>query len=297
MKASSFLIVGLARNCAKSLRINVVALERAFEDAQDISWFIVESDSEDKTIEVLHELEKERSNFQYISLGNLRHKYLKRTERIAFCRNKYLDFVATNPSCKKFDYIVVSDLDNFDSRLTTAGVQSCWQRGDWDVCCANQKGPYYDIWALRHPLWCPTNCWEQASQLEALGLSPFKSVFVSVYGKMVHIPINSDWIEVESAFGGLAVYKKSVLDSVSYNGLGKNGEEVCEHVSLHRMIRSEGGKIFINPALINAGVVSHSRNATSFGLLRFWIRCQIMSLLDRLRFTHLVKRLKDMSLA
>lgn len=294
---SSFLIVGLVRNCAQSVRSEVLRLEQAFAGAHNISWLFIESDSEDRTVEVLRELEKERSNFSYISLGSLRHKYPKRTERIAFCRNQYLDFIANDPSCGEVDYVVVADLDNVNTRITAAGVKSCWKRGDWDVCCANQDGPYYDIWALRHPLWSPNDCWEQAKQLQALGLSRFKSIFVSVYARMVYIPTNSDWIEVDSAFGGLAIYRKSVLGSVSYNGLGQSGEEICEHVSLHKMIRSGSGKIFINPALINAGVDEHARNATTLGLLRFWLRCQVISLSDRLRLTSALRRIKNMFFA
>ena len=293
MKDSSFLIVGLARNCANSLRFNVSIFEKAFRDARNIAWFIVESDSEDRTVEVLYDLEKERSDFSYVSLGNLRYRYPKRTERIAFCRNKYLDFIANDSFCAKFDYIVVSDLDNVNLKVTASGIQSCWKRGDWDVCCANQEGPYYDIWALRHPLWSPNDCWEQAGQFQALGLSRFKSIFISVYARMISIPANSDWIEVDSAFGGLAIYRKSALRFVSYSGLGQDGEEICEHVALHGMIRSDGGRILINPALINAGVVEHARNATRVGLLRFWFRCQVGSLSYRLRLTSMLRRIKN----
>lgn len=291
---NSFLIVGLVRNCAMTLRDQVLRIEKAFGDAQDISWFIVESDSHDHTVEVLCELEAKRSNFHYISLGDLRYKYPKRTERIAFCRNKYLDFIASDPSCADVDYIVVADLDNVNTTITAAGVQSCWKRDDWDVCCANQEGPYYDVWALRDPLWSPNDCWQQARRLETLGSSRFKALFVSVYARMVRIPSDSDWIEVESAFGGLAIYKKSALIAVNYEGLDRNGEEVCEHIFLHKMIRSRGGKIFINPAFINTKVAEHAQNATVLGLMRFWLRCQVISFSDRLKLTPTIRRIQKM---
>ena len=292
MRGCSFLIVGLARNCANSLRINVPAFEKAFADAQNIAWFIVESDSEDRTIEVLCDLEKERSNFSHVSLGSLRHRYPKRTERLAFCRNQYLDFIANDSSCRDVHYIVVADLDNVDIKITATGIQSCWERGDWDVCCANQEGPYYDIWALRHPLWSPNDCWEQVGQLRTLGLSLFRSTFVSVYSRMVRIPLSAELIEVDSAFGGLAIYKRAVLESVRYRGISSANKEVCEHVPLHQQIKARGGTIVINPSLVNADVVEHARNATPLGLLRFWMYCQMLSILEKFGLTSIAKRIK-----
>jgi hypothetical protein len=85
-------------------------------------------------------------------------------------------------------------------------------------------------------------------------------MYATVYSQMVVIPQESDWIEVESAFGGLAIYKRDTLlktDS-KYMGLNKNQEEVVDHASLHLGIVSNGYKIFINPQLINTDFTEHS---------------------------------------
>jgi hypothetical protein len=52
------------------------------------------------------------------------------------------------------------------------------------------------------------------------------------------------------------------------------GEMVCEHVQLHAAIRAHGGRIFINPGLINTGYTSHTKKL----LLRSRIRRQIKAL-------------------
>ncbi|MBF9020232.1 hypothetical protein HKCCA1058_05915 [Rhodobacterales bacterium HKCCA1058] len=297
MPPFSFVIVGVVRNCAKTLPSDLFALENALEMFGTFSWFIVESDSDDETVKVLDDLERNRSNFKYVSLGDLRSKFSRRTERLALCRNQYLDFISTDPSCEDIDYVVIADLDNVNTELTSAGIGSCWKRSDWDVCCANQRGPYYDIWALRHPLWSPNDCWKQAKQLQKLGFSRFKSVFASVYVRMAKLPRNSEWVEVDSAFGGFAIYKRSALEGVKYEGLDENNEEVCEHVYLHQMIKSNGGKIFINPSLINGKIIDHARNTTKFGLIRFWVRCLVSELADQLKVSSIVRRIRNIFFA
>ena len=54
----SILIVGLARNCEKYLFSNIALLERAFSDARKLDFLVIESDSEDKTIDALQIISK-----------------------------------------------------------------------------------------------------------------------------------------------------------------------------------------------------------------------------------------------
>ena len=76
---------------------------------------------------------------------------------------------------------------------------------------------------------------------------------------MIHIPEDSPWIEVSSAFGGLAIYKKECLLEGLYVGVTQEGLETCEHVSLHTNISQRGHKIFINPKLINTDFTENSK--------------------------------------
>lgn len=294
LSGASFLIVGLTRNCAADVRNDLRQIETAFHSAKKISFLIIESDSSDNTREILDQLLSEKENFYYVSLGNLCLSLPKRTERIAHCRNHYLGLIREKNEYRDVDYIVVADFDGINTRINSKSVSTCWERNDWDVCSANQAGPYYDIWALRHKLWSPNDGWGQASFLRNMGVRQFTSVFSSVYSRMISIPLSSDWIEVESAFGGLAIYKKEALVRINYIGLTDQGEEVCEHVSAHEQIRAAGGRIFINPALINAGIVEHSQYATSLGLIWFWIRCQILEAAYKLKLIPPLKKLRDL---
>ena len=86
-----------------------------------------------------------------------------------------------------------------------------------------------------------------------------ESTACAVYSRMIEIGEADDWIEVDSAFGGLGIYKIDFLRGLRYKGLNDHGEELCEHVPFHKAIKANGGRIFINPSLINAELTDHSR--------------------------------------
>jgi hypothetical protein len=77
-------------------------------------------------------------------------------------------------------------------------------------------------------------------------------LYASVHSKMITLPSNSEWIEVDSAFGGLAIYRRQALEKALYVGLDDKGGELCEHVLFHEGLKQQGCRIFINPKLINA---------------------------------------------
>jgi len=257
-KQKKFLIGGLARNCEKTIKDDVLYLQNALADYPNKHWLIIESDSDDNTIQALRELESMVENFRYISIGTMRNRIPDRTKRIAYCRNKYLEEFETDPEYQDSDFIVMADFDGMNSCVTNKSIDSCWERSDWDVATANQWGPYYDIFALRHPLWSPNNCWEAQVFLANMGMDEDESKAVAVYSRMLQIPEASEWIEVDSAFGGLAIYKTASIKGLRYVGADANGEEICEHVNFHKLIKDKGGRIFINPRLINAELTDHS---------------------------------------
>lgn len=260
MADSSVLVVGLARDVEDVVRRQILQLRNALSGFRSVKWLVVESDSRDKTASVLLELAEELPGFYVKSLGRLSDHFPRRTERIAHCRNYYLREIRGNPKLADVDYVVVADLDGVNSIITSDAIQSCWDRLDWDVCTANQDGPYYDVWALRHSLWSPNDCWQVYRFLVAQGRHPLVAQGRAVYSRMLRLSAHQPWIEVDSAFGGLAIYKRKILDlPVFYSGEGEDGEEQCEHVRLHLQLRNNGIRIFINPSLINARSTSHSR--------------------------------------
>ena len=261
MNKDTILVVGIARNCETGVIKSIYNINNALKKFKTIKYLVIESDSADNTLSSLNTLSKEISGFQYISLGQLKKLYPLRTDRISFCRNKYLSEINNNLLYDDIEYVIVADLDDVNtSLLTESGILSCWEENKWDVCTANQKYAYYDLYALRHQIWQPNDCLLQYDFLKKHGLSKEKALFSAIYSKMLHIKTNSDWIEVDSAFGGLAIYKKNILQDVQYIGLDENGKEICEHVLFHAQLKNKGYRIYINPKLINGSRFKDSLN-------------------------------------
>lgn len=251
------LLSGLVRNVAKTIRNDLFHLSVVLKNFKHIHWLVIESDSSDNTLDELVRLQGSLNNFRFISLGDLRTSIPKRTARIAHCRNKYLEELHTNPDYISIRYLVVADLDGINTYLTEEAFLSCWRRDDWAVCTANQRAPYYDLYALRHPYWCPEDVLKQQQFFERY-VGYEDALRRSVKARMIVIPEAADWIEVDSAFGGMAIYKREAVEGASYSGLDAQGNEICEHIELHKAIRGRGLKLFINPAFINAGYTEHS---------------------------------------
>jgi hypothetical protein len=213
---------------------------------------VIESDSDDDTVAVLEGLMRERPGFAFRSLGRLAQRHPKRTDRIARCRNAGLEWLeALRASGAAVSHFVMADLDGVADGITPEAIASCWQRDDWDACTANQAGRYYDLWTLRHPAWCPGDCWHEVDFLTEHGVPRDRAKMAAVYERMVTIAPTHEWIEVDSAFGGLAIYRAEAIAGLRYEGLAPDGREVSDHVALHAALRTRGGRIFINPQLIN----------------------------------------------
>ena len=253
------LVVGLVRNGVGKVDADVERLQRALRTFSSVQWLLIESDSEDGTLDVLRRLSATVPGFEFLSLGALAPGMAQRTARIAHCRNQYLERLENDPRYTEIDFALMADFDGINELIDEAAILSCWERSDWDVCTANQAGPYYDVWALRHPLWSPNDCKASHQFLVQSGVSHEDALAATVFSRMITVRPDRPWIEVESAFGGLAIYRREVLPGLRYQGLTDAGEEVCEHVGLHAAIRARGGRVFLNPRLICAGRTEHTR--------------------------------------
>jgi hypothetical protein len=252
------LITGIVKNIEKTLFEDLETLKLALSPIGELYWFLVESDSSDESVRSLGSFSTTEKNFSFVTLGNLNEPGVSRTVGMAHARNQYLKEIRENPKFEGIDYVAIADFNQLNDRLSFESVKSCFERFDWDACFANQSGRYYDIWALRHPLWSPNDCWEQLDFYRKYIKFPEKALRISLESRMIRIPRNSEWIQVESAFGGFGIYKREALLTGEYAGLNKNGSPVCEHVPFHASLVQSDKKLFINPKLINAKSTDHS---------------------------------------
>jgi hypothetical protein len=211
------------------------------------SWFktvvivIVESDSDDNTLELWSNV----PNVNLISFGKLRDKISSRTERLAFCRNKYLDIVLSRK--KDIDLMINIDLDDILCEEVDDFIfENCLletEYPNWDAVFANQSYRYYDIWALRNKE-VDFDCFDK---LHRLKMTKHEAIGKYQY----HIPRNSGFLPVNSAFGGFGVYKVSSLDqNCRYNGKVTSAKEICEHVPLNLYLTGKGCKLFIDSSMV-----------------------------------------------
>lgn len=271
-------ILGICRNVEADLAEDIARLSAAFNDFSRVHFRVVESDSTDRTIGVLESLQSSNPNFRYQSFGNLESSIGNRWERIAFCRNACLQTITGDPELKLVKYFAIADLDGVNSLINRGAVLSCWIRDDWDVCAANQAAAYYDVFALRHTTWSPNDCWKFESSLKKRGVHPVLAKEYAVYQRQCVIPPLSQWIEVDSAFGGLAIYKVGILGDSKYRGKLSDDSVVCEHVPFHESLKTRGARIFINPLLINGAWNVHNAQHLPFNRFKRVVKRAIVKL-------------------
>lgn len=266
----SVIVVGIVRDIEKSFIRDFKRLNAALSNFSRIDWHLVESGSVDASGTVLNQYANRLGNFSFQQLEH--QKSLSRTENMAHARNAYLKYLRADSRLDKYEYVIMADFNNLNNKLNARAIESSFDNDSWDVVTANQSGRYYDAWALRHPLWSPNDCWEQHVFFRKYSKFPESAITFSMRSRMLRIPRDSEWIEVDSAFGGLAIYKSSVLKSQSiYLGVTAGGKRVCEHVPFHSALKLEGARIFINPALINTRITDHSRRMSPlFTFLRMF---------------------------
>jgi len=262
LKNKPVIIVGIVKNIQKSIHEDLANLSRAFDMFKEIHWYLVESGSSDQSTQILSKIKSEDKNFDFESIA---HDHEPRTEVMAQARNAYLAYLRNKVDIKEFPYVVVADFNLLNNKLSNKAVYSSWDRTDWDVVTANQSGKYYDIWALRHNLWSPNDCWRHHAFLRQYIKFPELAITYAIRARMINIPRNSSWIQVQSAFGGLGIYKTDSLKQGNfYKGYDEHGDIICEHVPFHEYLVKNGAKIFINPKLINTHNTDHSLRITFF---------------------------------
>jgi hypothetical protein len=138
---------------------------------------------------------------------------------------------------------------------------------EWDALFANQTGRYFDIFALRSENWSPRDCMEEVDELIKRGHSREYGKEIAIWKKMKRIDISIEPIEVESAFGGMAIYKNWIFERFDYNIASTPiGARESEHVALHYKARRAGAVLLIHPGFNNFAWNPH--NLASFKILR-----------------------------
>lgn len=244
IKLSSVAIVGTARDISSHLDKTIEIIDMISSLFDKYYIIIYENDSNDNTLKKLYEWKSKNDKVEIITETGVTGD---RTERLAHGRNILLKKVLE----KEVEYMIVIDLDEVNHGLTKEAFLSSFEYDnlEWAAMTANQTGYYYDLWALR--------TYDDWMQFDFVYCKDHEGKnYEYCQGKRVkNIPKDDEPILVQSAFGGLGIYKTKYLKNVEYRGKGSNEDVssflICEHVSLNKGISKKGGKIYINPKMIN----------------------------------------------
>jgi hypothetical protein len=114
------------------------------------------------------------------------------------------------------------------------------------------------------------------------GLSQYDGINSAIFSRMIRIPGSNELLEVDSAFGGLAVYKKNIFLNNEYKGVDAQNNAICEHVTFHESAQKNGHKLYINTRMINANFTEHTNNLRLNCLILFFCKNQIKVIIKKL---------------
>ena len=256
--SSTIIICGIVRNAEKGLINNIPIINSLCEYFVDYKVIIYENDSLDRTKELLLEWQNKNPEKIHVSINNTDAAQTipstvsvnsnpffsrKRIEKMVTLRNKYMEYI--DKRGWEADYLMVVDLDV--AQLNLQGILSSFKaKYEWDAVTAfgystspKLKRRYHDTYALT--LWN-----DKTPQTE--------NKIKKLSDKLGKLKSTDDWVRVDSAFGGLAIYNYSAIKGIKYQILGNEDKRVevkCEHYSIYSQMRERGyNHFYINPSMI-----------------------------------------------
>lgn len=252
LENSKVVIIGLARDCAHSLPCLLARFSEFGSELADWGYVFLENGSTDDTLSLLRSFDAHHQKGVVTTFPNLETLVKKRTERLSQLRNHALKVALQDPKFKNFDFVLIVDLDGINHVFPSSRLLD--HIADWPedqaAVFANQTKLYYDVWAYRHPVHSPNDCWKMV-QNRPQNMSKREAHSEFVKSRRIPFPKEAGLVEVDSAFGGLGIYKISAIKGCEYLGIDDEGHEICEHVEFHNQIREKGYKLFIDAGMIN----------------------------------------------
>lgn len=232
-------VVGVVKDVEKNLQANLDALEKKLVEC-DLSWVIVESNSKDKTSEILEKnsLAKDSFSYEMVESGESSHRF----EAIAEARQHALHYLKKLTSTPGL--VLVIDLDQ---KYDWKNVNIPLRLNSVEAVFAHQE-PYYDLLAFKPtPTWAEEMGYEYKTRKSFLGRA-WNQIFV-IPKWQLRLGRLANAVEVLSAFGGAALYSYDTYVSGHYikNKSWQQPVDPCEHLVFHESLREKGAKMVLDP--------------------------------------------------
>lgn len=240
-KNTSAVFVAIARNSMPALINTLPLLSMARQPFRESTVFIYENDSDDGTDKILDEYARIEDGVvvEHDTLGVIDSRGFERerTERLAACRNKCLEWVRANAADTAWTIVLDTDPARgfspdgiFNSigwlaeKMGSLNIPEPGGMASYSLYRTPEGIAQYDAWAARPNWW--------RDRRDEIGFTWF-SAFLP--------PVGAPPVPMNSAFGGLCVYRTQAFLTGGYTG------EDCEHVGHHRRMRDAGYQIWLNP--------------------------------------------------
>jgi len=234
----NIVIAGLAKNCHDNYKKNIeflIDFKEAYKESLEISILVIENDSKDDTKKIIKKFSENKFIHDYC-LDGLDKKLTNRIERITFCRNYLLEKL-TNLYSDTENYIYISadfDIDLFSKTPKETFFQILNKINNQNEVTAifpNTTPYYYDIHALRKRGWNTVDSWKRYNQISKyVPIGKFFLRYVYIYRKQRKIKTKKTFIDVDSAFGGIGIYKLNKLNLSNIKYESDKSFDKCEHI-------------------------------------------------------------------
>lgn len=254
-------ILGVVRNGGDALTATLLRIERLRERLEGSRVIIATNDNTDDTDDILRQYAAKSADVEILVLTGLADRFDERVERIAAARNAVLEHLFADGMVHPLTLMLDMDGPNTQMDANQVLRAAARQVPQWDAVFSNSIPAYYDLYALRRAEWCENDPWRELTALKPPRM--LRSVWwrrmlrKMIYSRQYEIPTDTPLIEVDSAFGGLGIYKTEALRGAVYQSRDETGQITCEHVMLHRGLRAAGRRLFIDPGLLTVAQTEH----------------------------------------
>lgn len=268
MISNSIIITALARDCAENLKHNIKRIEQLRSYFAKSYVVVLENDSKDNTPFILREWEASSKGVRCISepipsgviiesqarKPKYEGKSLRRISKMAYLRNRLLEITK---DLGDYDYYMLIDIDVYS--FSVEGVLHALLNApsDWGGLFANGRQQYridgccidfpvqYDVYAF----------FKEKEDYMSLNFHYLNARNQFNRAKFMSDNITrQEYFACLSAFGGIGIYKYSLLRDLTYSAIVPEkwkGENIClcEHLSVNSQIVEQGNKCYIARSL------------------------------------------------
>ena len=265
-------ILGCVQNSEKYLSQVFANLQGCQSLFAGSTILVLENDSRDCTRSWLRSFGRTHGGVKAQSFQGLNDQIPVKTVRLAALRNAGIDWLhALGALRSPNDLVMILDFDEVNADPWDFSQLEQVVSRSWLVIKQAQffliSLALITISRLRHSELCPHDVWWQVYQMHIKNphWSDSKCLDAGYFPWQLNLSPRQEPFMVDSAFGGLGLYKASWLQRAQAPYCGETVRllcvedegsrllrwQVCEHVNFHAGLRSAGASLWIYPAWIN----------------------------------------------